>query len=95
MKVHVFADSTSCVGVSNPDPSNKLATLEHGIVQHLTWAAREVQFIGHVLQGASTLDIKKHIQRYLKERNPESFDAGIMFMCVLNDIEWTKKPIQR
>ena len=26
MKVHVFSDSTMCVGISNPDPSNNWAT---------------------------------------------------------------------
>ena len=78
LKFRVFPDSTSRFGVSNPDPSNKWATQledvwnEHGFAEKLSLAAREVQFIWHVLPGASFLDIKKHIQRYLtgKIQNP-------------------------
>ena len=48
MKVHVLSDSSLCVGVSNPDPSNNWATKledvwdEHGFVETLNLAAREV-----------------------------------------------------
>ena len=51
MKVHVLSDSTLCIGVSNPDPSNTWATKledvwnEHGFVEILNLAAREVRFI--------------------------------------------------
>ena len=54
MKVHVFQDSTSCVGVSNPDPSNNwVAKLdevwnEHGFDDRLNSVSREVQFVWHV-----------------------------------------------
>ena len=50
-----------------------------------------MQCIWHVLPGASTIDINKHIQKYLIGQNPESFDAWIIFMCVFNDIQWTKE----
>ena len=59
--------------------------VEHGFVD-----AREVQFIWHVSSGASTLDIKKHVQEHLHGQTPESFDEGIMFMFMFNDVEWTK-----
>ena len=55
MKVHVFSDSTLCVGVSNPDPSNDRGTKledvwnEDGFVEQISRAAREVQFTWHVL----------------------------------------------
>ena len=68
----MFSDSTLFVGVSNSDPSNNWATIledewnEHGFVEQLNLAAREVQFVWHVLPRASTLNIKKHIQRFLK-----------------------------
>ena len=51
MKVHVLSDSTLCVGVSNPDPSNNWTTKledvgnEHGFVEQMNVAAREVRFI--------------------------------------------------
>ena len=51
----------------------------------------ERQFIWHVLPGASTLEIKKHTQKHLNEQNPETSDHRIIFMSLLNDIEWTKK----
>ena len=41
--------------------------------------------------GASTLDIKKHVQMYLIGRNPESFQVRVTFMSTLNDFGWTKK----
>ena len=97
MKVHVFSDSTLCVGVSNPDPSNKWATKledawnKHKFAELLNLAARQVQINGHVPPGASTLDIKKHIQTHLNGRNPESFGERNFFMSIFNDIEWTKK----
>ena len=49
MKVHVFSGSTSCVGVSHPDPSNTWATQleevrsEPGFNEKLNLAAWEVQ----------------------------------------------------
>ena len=51
MTVHVFSDSTLCVGVSNPDPTNiwvaKLFGVwnEHGFDEQLNLAARDVQFV--------------------------------------------------
>ena len=88
MKVQVF---------SNPDSSNKWATEvedvwnEHGFVEQFNFAPREVQFIWHVLPDASTLDVKKRIQRSLNGQNPESLGERIMLRSVLHDIEWTKK----
>ena len=79
MKVHVFSDSTLCVGISNPGPSNNCATIldevwnEHRFHETLNLAAREEHFMWHVLSGASTLDIKKHIQKYLNGQNPDIF----------------------
>ena len=61
---------------------------EHGFVENLNLAAREVR---HVLRGASTIGIRRHVQDYLNGKNPEFFDEGIIFMSVFNDIEWTKK----
>ena len=84
---------------SNPDPSNNQATTledvwsEHGFVVHFYSAAREVQFIWHVLPGASAFEIIQHIQKYLNKQNPESFDERIIFMSMFNDIEWTKQGI--
>ena len=83
MKFHVFSDSTLCVGVSNPDPSNNWATKykyvrnEHGFVENFNLAAREVQFIWHVLPGASAIDIKRNFQKYLNGQNPESLHERI------------------
>ena len=88
MKVHVFSDSTSCVGVSNPDPSNNCATKwedvwnEHGHVEKFNLAAREVQFIWDAL--------KRQIQKHFG-RTPGSSNETIIFMCMFNDFDWTKK----
>ena len=93
MTVHVFSDSALCVGVSNPDPSSNWETqledvcYEHRFVEKLNLVARELQFIWHVLQGASTLHIKTHIQRCVNGQTPESFDEGIIFMSMFNDKE--------
>ena len=97
MKVHVFSDSTLCVGVSNPDPSSiwvirlEDVCFEHGFVENLDLAAREVQLIWHVLPGASTIDTKKHIQRYVNGQTPESLHERIIFISMFNDSERTKK----
>ena len=45
-----------------------------GIIEKLNVAGGEVQFIWHPFPGASTLDIKNHIRRYLNGQNPESFE---------------------
>ena len=100
MIVHVFSDSTLRVGVSNPDPSNtwaiKLADVwsDHVLVEKFNFAAPEVQFIWHVLSGASTLYTKKHIQRFLNGQNPEPFEDRIICLCstTLNGL---KKTIQK
>ena len=74
MEVHVYSDATMRVGVSNPDPSNNRATCnEHGLVETLILAAREVQFILHVLPCASTINIMRHIRTYLNGQNPKVF----------------------
>ena len=52
-------------------------------------AAREVQFIRHVLPGASTTQIKRHTHEYLNGQTPESVDERTIFMSMFNDIEWT------
>ena len=54
-------------------------------------AAREVQFIRHVLPGASTTQIKRHTHEYLNGQTPESVDERTIFMSMFNDIEW--KPV--
>ena len=67
MNFHVFSDSTLCVGASNPDSSNNWAIQServwdyYGFVEGNQLAAREVQFIWHVLPVASTRDIKTNI----------------------------------
>ena len=90
MTVHAFSDSTMCVGVSNPDPSNSWVTKlddpwnEHGFDEpHL--AAKEVQFIWHVLPipSTSTVDIKKHIHVAI-------WHERITFLSMFNEIEWTE-----
>ena len=54
-----------CVEVSDPDPSNNWATTledavsEHGCVDKLNVAAREVQFIWHVPPDALLLTSKE------------------------------------
>ena len=53
------------MSVTNMDLSKKL-----------NLAAREAQFVWHVLPGASTLDIKKPIQRYVNREIPEFLDEG-------------------
>ena len=92
MKVYVFSHSTLCVGVSNPDLS-KLEDVwyEHGFVDKFNLAAREVQFIWHVLAGACTVDIQKHIQKDLNGQTPESFDERNILMSMFNDVVWTKR----
>ena len=68
LKVHVFPDSTFCVGISNPDPSNKWHEVwnAHGFYEELNLAAREVLFIWQNFTGAHTIDIKNYIQNPLK-----------------------------
>ena len=96
MRVRLFSDSTLC-GVSNPDPSNNWATKledvwnEHGFVEKLTLAARDVRFIWHVLPCAPIVDTKEHFQNYLKGQSPKYFDDKIIFMSMFSDIAWTKK----
>ena len=100
MKVRELSDSTVCVGVSNPDPSNNWATkledewIKHGFVEKNNLLSREVQFIWHVFPGASTLEIKKNIQKYLNGQTPEFFDERIIFMSMSKNIVWTGKKWQ-
>ena len=90
MKVHVFTDSTSCVGVTNPDPSNNWATAfdglwnVHGFDEQLNLTAREIPFFWHMYLGAHTGDMKRNVQKYLNGQAPESFDARIIFMSMFN-----------
>ena len=44
-----------------------------------------------MIPGVSTIDIKKHIHKYLNGQNPDIFDERIMFMSVFHDIKWTEK----
>ena len=94
MKVHVFSDSTLCVGVQNPDPSNNWTTKledvwnDHGFVEKLHLAAREVQFIWHI---SPTLDIKKRIQKYLNWQHPESCGS---YSCLCSSTTLKEKETQ-
>ena len=91
-----FSDSALCVGVSNPDlpitgqPKMEDVWNEHGFVETINFAAREVQNIWHVFPGASTADIKKHIQKCLNGQKPQNYEM-IIFMSLLNDSEGAKK----
>ena len=98
-KVHVFSDSTLSVGVSNSDPSNTWATIledlwnEHGLVENLNLAAREVQCIWHVPPSASTIDIKKHMHKYLINcmsmfNNTERTTKSNTETCLRNAKKW-------
>ena len=75
MKVHVFSDSQLCVGVSiqihriMEQQNWRILGTNMDLVDKLNLTAREVQFFLHVVPGASTLHIKKHLQRYLNGRN--------------------------
>ena len=97
----MFSDSTLCVGVSNPSPSNNWATTldeiwnEHGFDDKLNLAAREVQFMWHAHPSAHPLDIKKHIQTHLNGLNPESFEDRIIILSMFNDTDWTQKGKER
>ena len=86
MKVHMFSDSTLCVGVSNPDPSKNWATKledvwnEHGFLEQSIWQPEKRNSFG----------IVKNVQKYLNGQTSESFDERIIFIFMFNDIEWTK-----
>ena len=73
MIVHMFSDSSLCVGVSNSDPSKNWATQLEDVWNKLGFVEKLNQFILHVYFGASTLDVKKHILLYQNGQIPESF----------------------
>ena len=51
MKVHVFSDSTFCVGVSNPDPSNwRIWEKEHGFAENEFWQPEKCNSFGTYYQ---------------------------------------------
>ena len=63
-----------------------------------TWICRKIEFGSqrsavHLSPRlcASTLDIKKHIQTYLHERNPESLEDRIIMFSMFNDTGWAKE----
>ena len=88
-KVHVFSDSTLCVGVSNPDPTIGLHKWrKYGTNTDLT---TEIQFVWHVLPGASTIDTNKLVQSRLNGLDPQLFEERIVFLSMFNDIDWTIK----
>ena len=97
MKVHVFSDSTLCLGIPNPDASNNWATKldevwnGHGFDKDLNLAARQVTFIWHVYPGACTLNIKKHVQTYPNGRNQDFFEDGVSWTV---DVMRNKLPQQ-
>ena len=97
MKVHVFSDCTFCVGVSSPDSSKNWATKlgnvwnDHGFVENCKWQPENCNSFGTEFQVLPTLDIKKHIQKCLNGRNPESFDEWIKFMSMFNNIVMDKE----
>ena len=63
---------------------------EHGFHETLDLAAREIQLVWHVLPGASTTDINKHFQSHLNGIDAQLFEERIVFLSMLNDIDWTK-----
>ena len=98
MTVHVFSVSSMCVEspiqihpITGQQKLEEVMERTFFFHENLNMAARKVQFLWHVFPGASTLDIKKHIQIFLNGQDPESLDEWITFMSMFNDIEWTKK----
>ena len=81
MIVHVFSDSTLCVGVSNPDPSHKWATKledawnEHGVVEKLNLVVREIQVARTT--NCFFYGQQETYSEIPERQNPESFDEGI------------------
>ena len=43
------------------------------------------------MYGTNTVDIKKHIQTHLNQRNPESFEDTIIILSMFNDILFEKE----
>ena len=97
MKVRVFQDSTLRVGVSNPDPSSNWETQledvcqEHGFVEENEFGSPRSAIHLARITRCSTLDIKKHILRYVNRQTPEALYEWIISMSMFNDTEWTNK----
>ena len=92
LKVDVFSDSTLCVGVSKPDPSNNwTTTLEERMERtRICWNNQFGSWRGAIHLARVAYEIKKHVQKYLNGQNPESFEK-IILVSLFNDGEWTKK----
>ena len=97
MKVHVFPDSTLCVGISNPNPSNSWATKldgrwnEHGFAENRVWQPEKCNSFGtyhQVLPLSTTRSIFRHIWTG-EIQNP--FKIGSYLMSMFNDIDSTNK----
>ena len=54
-------------------------------------AAREIQFVWHVLAGASAIDINTFFQIHLDGLEPQVFGDRIVVLSMFNDNNWTKK----
>ena len=49
----------------------------------------EIQFVWHVLPGASTIDTNKLVQSRLNGLDPQLFEERTVFLSMFNDIDWT------
>ena len=62
---------------------------EHGFVENWIWQPEKCKSFGTYCQGVSTMDIKRHMQKF--GQTPKYFDERIMFISLFDDIGWTKK----
>ena len=76
------AATAKCVGISNPDRSNNWGNktwTKQGLNTDLSksWICQPRRFnsSGHVLHGACSIDIKKHIRIHLNGLDPQFFEA--------------------
>ena len=97
MKVHVFSDSTLCVGVWNPDPSNNWIGQKNEELGERTWICRKMNFgsARSAIHSARTTRCcypsnQDAYSETLERANSRIFRwEDHVHVHVLNDIEWT------
>ena len=57
----------------------------------LNLSAREIQFVWHVLPGASKMLSESHIQIHLNGLDPLLFEERIIFLSLFRDSDWKQK----
>ena len=102
-QVHVYSDPVLCLGKMQENSeayrrwTNQLeeVRLSNSYRELFGIDGEPIKFEWSIFPGRTSLEILQKIQKDLKDRNiePENFEHRIIFMSMLNDIDWSERCI--